>query len=111
MPRSSIHPLLAALADPVRFALVERLLAQGEETVGNLARPFDLSTAAISRHLKTLREAGLIESRVDRQWRVCRVRPEALKALDDWLGQYRDFWSGSFDRLERVLRESEDPDV
>ncbi|MDQ4060826.1 MAG: metalloregulator ArsR/SmtB family transcription factor [Pseudomonadota bacterium] len=105
-----LAPLFAALADPTRLAIVERLLAEGERTVGELAAPFALSTPVVSRHLKALREAGLIETEVRRQWRVCRVRPEALAVIDDWLGRHRAFWSGSLDRLERLIDKAGDLD-
>ena len=102
--------LFAALADPTRFAIVERLLAEGEQSVGRLAAPFDLSAPAISRHIKVLEEAGLIERRVDRQWRRCRLRAESFSALDDWLDRYRAFWTGSFERLDAYLAEGGERD-
>jgi DNA-binding transcriptional ArsR family regulator len=58
--------------------------------------------------LRVLEEAGLIERRVDRQWRVCRVRPEAIRAVDDWTQRYRAFWEGSFERLEKILNAPEE---
>ncbi|MCW5696725.1 MAG: winged helix-turn-helix transcriptional regulator [Bauldia sp.] len=92
-----------ALADPTRLAIVERLLAEGETTAGDIAEPFAVSKPAVSRHLKVLEEAGVIERRVDRQWRRYRVRSEAMGEIDAWLQRYRQFWDGSLDRLEAVL--------
>lgn len=94
----------AALADPTRRAIVARL-AQGEATVQDLARPFSISQPAISRHLKVLEEAGLIETRVDGTARPRRLKPEAVAELWDWLGQYRALWELQFERLDTVLNE------
>ena len=65
-----------------------------------------MSKPAISKHLRVLEEAGLIERRVERQWRVCRVRPEAIRAVDEWIERYRAFWEGSLDRLEMLLEQA-----
>lgn len=104
----SVQPIFSALADPTRFAIVEQLLENGDQTAGNLAEPFNISKPAISRHLKVLEEAGVIERRVDRQFRSFRVRPQSLRSLDDWISRYRRFWQTSFDRLEKVLTENND---
>ena len=88
----------AALADPTRRAILARL-SQGETHVGELARPFDISAPAISRHLRVLERAGLIERQENAQWRMCRVRGAALHAAHDWLERYRRFWEESLDRL------------
>ncbi|HEX3347019.1 MAG TPA: metalloregulator ArsR/SmtB family transcription factor [Acetobacteraceae bacterium] len=94
----------SALADPTRRAILARL-ADGEATVNEIAEPFAISLPAISRHLKVLEGAGLISRGRDAQWRPCRLDATALKRADDWLGHYRRFWSGSFDRLEIYLGE------
>lgn len=94
--------LFGALADPTRLAIVERLLREGERSVGELAKPLPVTLPAVSRHIRVLEEAGLLECRVDRQWRRYRVRPEAMRELDDWMKTYRSFWAASFDRLERM---------
>ncbi len=99
----AVTDVFGALADPTRLAIVERLLKEGERSAGEIAAPFAISKPAISKHLRVLEDAGLIERRIDRQWRVCRIRPEALRAVDDWIQQYRAFWDASFDRLERLL--------
>jgi len=95
--------VFGALADPTRLAIVERLLSEGERTAGEIAAPFAMSKPAVSKHLKVLEDAGLIERRVDRQWRVCRARPEAIKSIDDWMNRYRAFWEVSLDRLGRLI--------
>ncbi|MEM6463142.1 MAG: metalloregulator ArsR/SmtB family transcription factor [Pseudomonadota bacterium] len=102
----SVQTIFSALSDPTRFAIVEQLLTNGDQTAGSLAEPFNISKPAISRHLKVLEEAGVIERRIDRQFRSFRVRPQCLRSLDDWIGQYRQFWQTSFDRLEKVLSEN-----
>ena len=103
MQTTQLSTVFGALADPTRLAIVERLLSEGERTAGDIAGPFAMSKPAISKHLKVLEEAGLIERRVERQWRLCRIRPEAIRSIDDWMKRYRAFWEVSFDRLERLL--------
>ena len=100
---ASVTEVFGALSDPTRLAIVERLLTEGERSAGEIAEPFAISKPAISKHLRVLEDAGLIERRVERQWRVCRIRPEAIRAVGDWLETYRMFWDNSFDRLERLL--------
>lgn len=92
----------SALADPTRRAIIARL-AMGETTVSDLAKPFDMSGPAISKHLKVLENAGLITRGRDAQWRPCRIEPKALKTVDDWLERYRQFWEQRLDRLEDYL--------
>jgi DNA-binding transcriptional ArsR family regulator len=92
----------AALADPTRRAIIARL-ALGETTVSELAKPFDMSGPAISKHLKVLENAGLISRGREAQWRPCRIEPQALKGVDDWLERYRQFWEDRLDRLEDYL--------
>jgi DNA-binding transcriptional ArsR family regulator len=99
---ASLDPAFAALADPTRRAIIARL-AQGEATVQDLARPFPISQPAISRHLKVLEEAGLIETRIEGTARPRRLKPDAVEALWDWLGQYRSLWEARFQRLDDVL--------
>lgn len=92
----------AALADPTRRAILDRL-AEGEATVQELARPFAISQPAISRHLKVLEEAGLIETRIDGTSRPRRLKPDTMARLWDWLGQYRALWETQFQRLDSLL--------
>lgn len=105
MNLASTDPLsaaFAALADPTRRAILARL-AQGETRVGELVKPFSISGPAISRHLRVLENARLIERQVDAQWRICRLHPPGLQAADDWLSQYRVFWEDRLDQLVEVL--------
>src|SRR5579872_5571356 len=89
----------AALADPTRRAILARL-ASGEASVTELARPFEMSMPAISKHLKVLEHAHLIARGRDAQWRPCRLDAAPLKDAADWIGNYRQFWEESFDRLD-----------
>jgi DNA-binding transcriptional ArsR family regulator len=93
-----------ALADPTRRAILARLAA-GEATVTELAEPFAMSLPAVSKHLKVLEHAGLISRGRTAQWRPCRLEVAPLRQATDWLGEYRQFWEGGFDRLDEHLRE------
>ena len=93
---------LSALADPTRRAILARL-SEGEAMVNELAAPFDISLQAVSRHLKVLEAAGLISRGRAAQWRPCRLEAEPLKAVDGWIGRYRQFWEGSFNKLDTYL--------
>jgi DNA-binding transcriptional ArsR family regulator len=93
---------LSALADPTRRAILARL-AEGEATVNAIAEPFAISLPAVSRHLKVLEAAGLISRGREAQWRPCRLETAALKNVDDWLGRYRRFWTGSFDKMDAYI--------
>ena len=94
----------AALADPTRRAILARLAA-GEAPVTELAKPFDMSMPAISKHLKVLERAGLIARSREAQWRPCRIEAGRLKEVSEWLEQYRGFWEQSLDRLDEYLKE------
>jgi DNA-binding transcriptional ArsR family regulator len=96
----------AALADPTRRAILERL-AEGEATVNELAKPFPISVQAVSRHLKVLDRAGLITRGRSAQLRPSRLEGARLQEAVEWLEQYRLFWEGSFDRLDERLREND----
>src|SRR5260370_34746862 len=93
----------SALADPTRRAILARL-ATGAATVGELAQPFDMSLPAVSRHLRVLTDAGLIERHAEAQWRRCALRGEGLRAAADWIEDYRRFWEQQFDKLEAFLK-------
>lgn len=93
----------AALADPTRRAILARLAA-GEAGVNELAQPFAMSLPAVSKHLKVLERAGLITRSREAQRRPCRLEPAGLKAVADWVEQYRRFWEESLDRLDEYLR-------
>ena len=99
---SHLDAVLAALADPTRRAIVERLLARGETIVGDIAEPFRISAPAISRHLRVLEDAGLVERRAEGQWRFVRARPDALRPVETWVSSARRHWSAALDRLEAV---------
>jgi DNA-binding transcriptional ArsR family regulator len=103
MPHDTLSTTFAALADPTRRAILARL-ADGETTVSELAKPFDISGPAISKHLKVLEHAGLISRGRDAQWRPCKLEPAALKNVDAWLEHYRAQWEGRFDRLDAYLQ-------
>jgi DNA-binding transcriptional ArsR family regulator len=106
LPRPTARNLdaaFAALADPTRRAIVERLLAAGDLTVGEVARPFRISMPAVSRHLRVLEDAGLIEREVDAQWRIVRVRRDGFAPIESWLARARRHWTAALDRLEAVV--------
>lgn len=96
----------AALADPTRRAILTRL-SSGEASVKELAKPFEISLPAISKHLKVLERAGLIERGREAQWRPCRLQAGPLKQVASWIEHYRQFWEERLDRLEDFLREAQ----
>lgn len=104
MHSRQLDTTFAALADPTRRAILARL-ALGETSVTELAQPFRISLPAVSKHLRVLEQAGLIERGRKAQWRPCRLRPEPLHEASDWIAQYRRFWEQSLDRMEDYLRE------
>ncbi|MDT8757831.1 metalloregulator ArsR/SmtB family transcription factor [Sphingomonas psychrotolerans] len=99
---SQLDTAFAALSDPTRRAILARLTL-GEATVSQLMQPFALSQPAISKHLKVLEGAGLIETDRDAQRRPRRLRPEAMKHIADWLEPFRMLWERRFDNLDRHL--------
>ena len=98
----------AALADPTRRAILARL-ALGETSVSELARPFEMSMPAVSKHLKVLERAGLIARGREAQWRPCRLDAGPLKDAASWIDEYRQFWSAQVDQLERHLDRMDQP--
>lgn len=88
----------AALSDPTRLGMVEKLMAEGELSAGRLAEAFPISAPAVSRHLRVLRESGLIRQRAAGSHRYYAVRPEALQSIARWTMDHRRFWQGSLDR-------------
>ncbi|MEQ1885651.1 MAG: metalloregulator ArsR/SmtB family transcription factor [Bryobacteraceae bacterium] len=94
----------SALADPTRRAILARL-ALGETSVTELARPFEMSMPAVTKHLKVLERAGLISRGREAQWRPCKLEAAPLKDIAGWVEHYRQFWEQSFDRLDEYLRE------
>ena len=104
MQTDKLSATLSALADPTRRGILARL-ATGEATVSELAAPFDMSLPNVSKHLKVLREAGLVSQGSDAQWRPCRLEPSRLQEISAWVEQYRQLWEARFDRLDAYLRE------
>lgn len=98
----SLDSTFSALSDATRRAILARL-AKGEATVMELAEPFAMSQPAISRHLRVLEEAGLITRRVDGAKRPCRLAPDGIAEIDQWLAQLRDAMETNYSRLDRVL--------
>ena len=103
-PSDSLSTTFAALADPTRRAILARL-AEGEASVKDLSAPFDMSQPAISKHLRVLERAGLIEQGRQAQWRPRRLRAGPLRDVADWVDHYRSHWEESFERLDEYLRE------
>src|SRR5215472_2504563 len=104
MSSDQLSATFAALADPTRRAILARL-SQGEASVTELAKPFDLSLPGVSKHLKVLQRAGLVTQSRSAQWRPCRLEVSRLKEASEWVGEYRRFWDESFQRLDEVLQD------
>ncbi len=102
MPTDQLSATFAALADPTRRAILKNL-THGQKSVSDLAKPFQMTLPAISKHLKVLAKAGLIERSRDAQWRPCKLRAAPLKDASKWIEQYRQFWEERFDRLDDYL--------
>jgi|SRR5687767_15135262 len=98
----------AALGNPTRLAIVERLLREGELAAGEIVAEGSMSAPAMSHHFKVLRDAGILTQRVDAQRRLYAVRPEAVRAIGAWSLTYREFWGQSLDRLEAALEKAKD---
>lgn len=104
MPVDHLSTTFAALADPTRRAILASLTT-GEKTVSDLAEPFDMTMPAITKHLKVLEKANLIERSREAQYRPCKLQPMPLREVDNWIEQYRKFWEESFDRLDEYLKQ------
>src|SRR2546427_11414563 len=104
MATDQLSVTFAALADPTRRAILARL-SQGEVSVTELAKPFDLSLPGVSKHLKVLQRAGLITQSRNAQWRPCRLEGARLQEAAEWVGEFRRFWDESFERLDEYLAE------
>ena len=109
MTTDHLSTTFAALADPTRRAILARL-SRGEMSVKELARPFDMSAPAITKHLKVLERARLIVRSRHAQWRPCRLKPKPLKEVADWVEEYREMWEQRFDRLDDYLKELQKKD-
>jgi len=104
MATDHLSTTFAALADPTRRAILARL-ASGETSVSELAKPFEMTLPAVTKHLKVLQRAGLVTQGRRAQWRPCRLDPKPLREVADWVEQYRRFWDERLDRLGDYLRE------
>ena len=102
--QDQLSATFSALADPTRRAILARL-ALGETSVTELAKPFEMSMPAVSKHLKVLERAGLIARGREAQWRPCRLDAEPLRDAASWIEEYRRFWEESLDRLDKYLRQ------
>ena len=100
--QSNLDAVFAALADPTRRAILLRLV-DGQASVNEIAAPFEMSQPAISRHLKVLERAGLIERDIDEQRRPARLKAQNMAVAVDWLTEFKAFWGASFDQLDDVL--------
>jgi DNA-binding transcriptional ArsR family regulator len=100
----NLDAVFAALADPTRRAILSRL-ATGEASVNEIAAPFEMSQPAVSKHLKVLELAGLIERDIDKQRRPARLKAEPMAAAVSWLEEFKKFWSSSFDQLDGLLED------
>ena len=103
MPTDQLTTTFQALADPTRRAILASLTT-GDKTVSQLAEPFEMTMPAITKHLKVLEKAKLIERSRDAQYRPCHLNPKPLKDIDEWMEQYRKFFEASFDRLDDYLK-------
>ena len=101
---ANLDAIFAALADPTRRAILARL-SSGEASVNELAAPFQISQPAVSKHLKVLERAGLVERDIDQQRRPARLKAEPMAAAVSWLEEFKQFWSSSFDQLDGLLDE------
>jgi DNA-binding transcriptional ArsR family regulator len=104
MPVDHLSATFAALADPTRRAILKKL-TRGQKSVSDLAAPFQMTLPAISKHLKVLARAGLIERSREAQWRPCKLRAAPLKRASSWIEQYRQFWEERLERLDDYLQE------
>jgi len=106
---TNLDSAFQALADPTRRAILQRLI-EGEATVDEIRKPFEMSQPSISRHLKVLEKAGLITTRIEGTSRPRRIEPAAFAAIEDWLKQYRTIWQANYARLDDVLEELKQED-
>jgi len=106
----NLDAIFAALADPTRRAILTRL-ASGEAGVNELAEPFKMSQPAVSKHLKVLERAGLVERAIDKQRRPARLKAKPMAAAVSWLEDFREFWSSSFDQLDDLLETLKQADM
>lgn len=106
MATDHLSLIFGALADPTRRDILERL-AKGRATVGELSEPYEMSMAAISKHLKVLEKAGLISRTKEAQWRHCNFEGAPLKDASDWVGKYKQFWDQQLSSLYDYLKKQD----
>ncbi len=104
MQTDHLSATFAALADPTRRAILAKL-AKGEQTVGDIAKPFDMTLPAVIKHLKVLENAGLVKKERAKQWRPCHLEAQPLKQAATWINNYKGLWEHSLDRLDIYLQE------
>src|SRR4051812_42847304 len=109
MSSDNLNAIFAALADPTRRAILDRL-TRGDSSVSELAEPFEMTLPAITKHLKVLERAGLISRGRDAQFRPCHLEAKPLREANAWVAQYQKFWEESFDRLEEYLLQIQSDD-
>lgn len=109
MATDQLSLTLAALADPTRRGILARL-SQGEASVNELAEPFDMTLAAVSKHIKVLETAGLVSRSKAAQWRPCKLEAAPMRDVVGWLEQYRRFWEQNLDNLDAYLKQLQTPD-
>ena len=105
-----LSEVFSALSDPTRRQMLT-ILSRGETTVNKLAAPFAMSLPAVSKHLKVLEKAGLVERSIEAQWRPCRIQAAPLKEVNDWISDYRRFWEESSDRLDSYLQKLQNKEI
>lgn len=110
IPSQDLNAIFAALADPTRRAILSRL-ASGEASVNEIAAPFDMSQPAVSKHLKVLEQAGLIQRDIDKQRRPARLQAAPMQAAVTWLEAFEQFWPQRFDQLDSLLEDLKKPDA
>jgi len=109
MATDQLSLTLAALADPTRRGILARL-SKGEASVNELAEPFDMTLAAVSKHIKVLESAGLVSRSKAAQWRPCKLEAAPMRDVVGWLEQYRRFWELNLDNLDAYLKQLQTPD-
>ncbi len=105
---SNVESVFEIIAEPNRRAILS-LLVSSQQSVGQIERQLQMSQPTVSKHLRVLRDAGFVESTVDAQRRLYRLRPEPLQEVDAWLAPFRAFWSAHVDALERHLDRMDEP--
>jgi DNA-binding transcriptional ArsR family regulator len=103
-----MESIFEIIAEPNRRAILS-LLVSSQQSVGDIERRLQMSQPAVSKHLRVLREAGIVEATVDGQRRLYRLKPDSLREIDDWLKPFRQFWSAHVDALERHLDQTHKP--